>query len=47
VDMLVLDLLRKRIRDKHMVQLLGVHIEKICIPLQVVYLRSGIRVFES
>jgi hypothetical protein len=30
-----------------MVQLLGVHIEKICIPLQLVYFRGGIRVFES
>jgi hypothetical protein len=47
VNVLVLDLLRERIGHKHVVELLGVHVEQIRVPLQLVDLVGSICVLEA
>jgi hypothetical protein len=47
MNVLVLDLLCNRVRHKHMVKLLGVHIEQVGVSLQHVNLVRSIRVLET
>jgi hypothetical protein len=46
VNVLVLDLLRNRLRHKHVVELLRVHVEQVRVPLQLVDLVCGICVLQ-
>jgi hypothetical protein len=47
MNVLVLDLLCKRVGHKHVVQLLGVHVEQIGVPLQLVDFVSGVCIREA
>jgi hypothetical protein len=46
VNVLVLDLLRNRLRQIHVVELLRVHVEQVRVPLQLVDLICGICVLQ-
>lgn len=47
MDVLVLDLFGERVRHIHVVELLGVHIEQISVPLLLLDFRSCICILQS
>ena len=47
VDMLILGFLHQRLADVHVIELLGVHVEQVRIPLDILDIGDLLQVFQS